>query len=463
MSQSAAECPGFEGPEKTIEIDFKPNKGPNKGLRELSRAQLDEICTAAKCTILCSMHGDDLDSYVLSESSMFIYAHKFVMKTCGTTTILKAVPVLTRMAKELEMEVEWFSYTRKDFIYPEYQLYPHSSTSDEVAYLQKLYPSGGAYILGPITADHWFVFVADFCERPTSESTDRTLNIMMYDMDPEVAAMFSKTNVKDSDADVTTLAGIDTLLPGSRIQEFVFEPWGYSMNGDANGSYFTIHITPESHCSYASFETNIRLDDYDVLVARVLGIFKPKRFTMTLFADEQGIQEMSGPLPLHTTLPRRSPSSPTPMSQGWGSGLRPIAMARKVGKGEGDDDDVQDKEIEGEEEEEESTRASTASADSGGDGRSGDGEGAEEEEDVDVEGDDEEGKNDEEEGGGEGARYTYRAASPDYADDVARVRRHSIAASGDVGLLEYARTAQSHTAFEGDYCCYLGNYVCVSS
>jgi hypothetical protein len=60
------------------------------------------------------------------------------------------------------------------------------------------------------------------------------------------------------------------------------------MNGLLFDSYWTIHITPESHCSYASFETNVRMRDYSALVRAVLGIFRPKRFTQTLFADDHG-------------------------------------------------------------------------------------------------------------------------------------------------------------------------------
>ena len=42
------------------------------------------------------------------------------------------------------------------------------------------------------------------------------------------------------------------------------------------GGFYTIHITPEAHCSYVSFETNIASSDYVALVEHVLSIFKPK-------------------------------------------------------------------------------------------------------------------------------------------------------------------------------------------
>ena len=50
------------------------------------------------------------------------------------------------------------------------------------------------------------------------------------------------------------------------------------MNGLADGGFFTIHITHEQHCSYASFETNIVVHNYTNLIQYVLQIFQPRVF-----------------------------------------------------------------------------------------------------------------------------------------------------------------------------------------
>jgi hypothetical protein len=99
MSTEEELSPGFEGVEKVLEIDFTPGLGPVRGLRDIPRAQLDELCTEARCTILDSLSNDRLDSYVLSESSLFIYPLKMIMKTCGTTTLLKCLPLLLSITK----------------------------------------------------------------------------------------------------------------------------------------------------------------------------------------------------------------------------------------------------------------------------------------------------------------------------------------------------------------------------
>lgn len=52
-------------------------------------------------------------------------------------------------------------------------------------------------------------------------------------------------------------------------------------------------VTPEADFSYASFETNVRLSNYDDIVRGVLEVFRPKKFTMTLFAETKGMEAIT--------------------------------------------------------------------------------------------------------------------------------------------------------------------------
>lgn len=89
---------GFEGYEKRLEISFfEPGlfaDPEGKGLRSLSKAQLDEFLGPAECTIVDSLSNECVDSYVLSESSLFIFPYKIIIKTCGTTKLLLSIPVI---------------------------------------------------------------------------------------------------------------------------------------------------------------------------------------------------------------------------------------------------------------------------------------------------------------------------------------------------------------------------------
>ena len=185
-SASGEVSPGFEGVEKVVEIDFAPGLGPANGLLAITREDWDAVLSDAKCTILDSLASASCTAYVLSESSLFVYPLKMVIKTCGTTTLLAALPRLLEITLKLAMRVEWVAYTRKDFKFPQAQKFPHRGPQEEIGYLKELFPEGSAFLMGPVTGDHWLVFVADYVDRATEDCVDRTLDIMMFDLDPEV-------------------------------------------------------------------------------------------------------------------------------------------------------------------------------------------------------------------------------------------------------------------------------------
>ncbi|CAM9159439.1 unnamed protein product [Choristocarpus tenellus] len=288
----------FEGPEKTLEVCFKPGIGHLLGCRGLTRQSLDRICRRAKCTILHKISNNHLDAYVLSESSLFVYAHKVVIKTCGTTTLLRCITTLLHEAgKEMGLVLEWVGYSRKNFTFPGDQLFPHSSFHQELQYLkahshlsQQL--NGAGYVLGPVTGDHWFVYVADKCDRPDYTSTDRTVNMMMFDMHPDVAKLFYK-EVCPTGRVMTQRSGISELVPGALMDDIAFDPCGYSMNAIQYESYYTIHVTPEEKCSYASFETNNPFRSYRSIINNVLHVFRPKRWVLTMVADKAGLNTLT--------------------------------------------------------------------------------------------------------------------------------------------------------------------------
>ncbi|CAI5734740.1 unnamed protein product [Hyaloperonospora brassicae] len=300
----------FEGPEKNLEIDFKAGVGCARGLREVSRSDLDEMLEAGQCQILSCISNDHIDAYVLSESSMFIYAHKIVLKTCGTTTLLKCLPFINTFAERLGLEIEWVNYSRKNYTFPEDQKYPHTSFETEVAFLSSYFPDGSAHVLGPLNHDHWYIYAwdADIHEQqPVAGATthaeggkelganESTLHVLMQDMHPSVAKQFFKSTDTTMVARRMTIeSGIRDLVPGATIDDFAFDPCGYSMNGILFDAYYTIHITPESHCSYVSFETNARLRSYASLLKNVLRCFRPAKYSVSVYTDRNALETAKG-------------------------------------------------------------------------------------------------------------------------------------------------------------------------
>jgi len=276
---------GFEGPEKKLEIRFRPVKDNAIGLRQFSQSKWQDVLNAVNCTIISTTVNDHFSSFVLSESSLFVYPYQVLLKTCGTTTLLLSLPGMEKLAESIGSEIELITFARKSLNFPERQLYPHNSFDDEVNYLNK-YFKGQGYTLGEcIQKDQWFLYIADFRSADRIESAhQQVFEVMMHDLDHDVMQNFYyKEGVT---AKMTTQAsGISTLLPGSVIDDFQFEPCGYSMNGLLNEWYWTIHITPEPHCSYVSFETNAPMNTYSRLLRKVLNVFKPGRATITVLAD----------------------------------------------------------------------------------------------------------------------------------------------------------------------------------
>jgi S-adenosylmethionine decarboxylase proenzyme len=117
--------PVFEGSEKRLEVDFTIAAGATagqQGLRALSRAQLDELMTHAHCCIVSSRRNEHFDAYVLSESSLFVYPTKWILKTCGTTRLLNSVPRLLEFAAALGLQPSRCKFSRATFLFPEQQV-----------------------------------------------------------------------------------------------------------------------------------------------------------------------------------------------------------------------------------------------------------------------------------------------------------------------------------------------------
>ncbi|OAY57012.1 S-adenosylmethionine decarboxylase proenzyme [Manihot esculenta] len=293
---------GFEGYEKRLEISFsEPGYFADPrgmGLRALSKSQLDEILKLAECTIVDSLSNDRVDSYVLSESSLFVYPYKIIIKTCGTTKLLLSIPAILELADTLSLTVRSVRYTRGSFIFPGAQSFPHRSFSEEIAVLDghfsKLGLNSIAYAMGnPDKSQKWHVYSASV-DSGCNSCSAYTLEMCMTGLDRDRASVFHKTQ-STSAAVMTEESGIRKILPESDICDFDFDPCGYSMNAIEGDAISTIHVTPEDGFSYASFEAvgyNFKDINLSQLLERVLVCFEPTEFSIALHSgllhDELG-------------------------------------------------------------------------------------------------------------------------------------------------------------------------------
>lgn len=376
-----------------------PPTAPPGGLKAVSAETWVGMLDMVNCKILSVLESDAVDAYLLSESSMFVFPHKLILKTCGTTTLLLGLQRMLHIAaveagfpfhnaesiSDIRAAATPYRvfYSRKNFLFPDKQRGPHRSWKQEVKYLDDMFDGGSAYMVGKMNGDHWYLYITSPNQSltppltpqstngqlgsattpvaaPSVEYNDETLEILMTDLDPENAKQFYLSNASavasdrlaaearearekavdslgdlsapldevdvfsngDTDLDgekldateaLTTeghalgtvvsescgLSGVypTTVYPDARVDAYLFSPCGFSANGvvpapasdqtDNTGHYFTVHVTPEPDCSYASFETNVPGSQNGrtttQIIEHVVSIFRPGRFSVTLF------------------------------------------------------------------------------------------------------------------------------------------------------------------------------------
>lgn len=247
-SCKAAPANNLSGPEKLLEVWFAPSADalppPARptGLKSVTQAKWTEMLDLVHCKILSVIESEDADAYLLSESSLFVFPHKLVLKTCGITTLLSGLPAIHEIAaldagfphtpanppamRAAAATPYRVFYSRKNFLHPEQQRGPHRSWRDEVRALDRLFQRGSAYMIGKMNGEHWYLYITepdvqltppatpehekvdvDTTEtktlnlpesvnglnldgRPADAAEDETLEILMTDLDEDNAKQF---------------------------------------------------------------------------------------------------------------------------------------------------------------------------------------------------------------------------------------------------------------------------------
>lgn len=295
---------GFEGFEKRLELHFFGDDPI--GLRRLSFKTLDRILAAVQCGVVSAVGNAYFDAYVLSESSLFLYPDKLVIKTCGTTGLLHCVPLLLHHAAALGLKLLRCKYTRGSFIFPMAQPAPHTSFKEEVLFLEKNLPASLRHRKARILPSHssrhkWHVYSA------SSKADDLsggpiTVEVCMTELDRAVADQFFRwpgeagLSGNEAGREMTRRAGIaDAASPRALICDFAFDPCGYSMNGLHFDRYTTIHVTPEEGYSYASYECVVTDESEIVSVLdKVNAVFRPGLMSVSVTGGTEEWIEIAG-------------------------------------------------------------------------------------------------------------------------------------------------------------------------
>jgi S-adenosylmethionine decarboxylase len=263
----------FEGPEKKVElavVDGYPS------LRALDADFWRSVVAAARAEVLSERSNAQVDGYLLSESSLFVFDQFVTMITCGRTTLVDAVE---RMLQRVDRDaVSVLVYERKNEHFP--QLQP-TTFHDDARRLRGMLP-GRAVRFG-VEHEH-AVRMFHTTRQHEPEADDRTLEVLMHGIDAEVAARFAAGAAQPFRA-ARELPGV---LDGYLIDEFRFQPYGYSANALKDGFYATLHVTPQAHGSYVSFETNDGTFGHDpgLFVRELVELFRPEAFDVVAFEPD---------------------------------------------------------------------------------------------------------------------------------------------------------------------------------
>jgi len=258
----------FEGAEKKIEIIVDPEAG---SLRRFDQ-HWPAVVAKANATILSTLKNQQCDAYLLSESSLFVMEHSLVMITCGSTSLVDAAEEILRFVPL--SAVRLLMYERKNEHNPDAQ---PSTFEGDVARLRR-HVAGDIYQFGVESGNHVKLF--HFCRSFSPVEHDMTLEILMHGLGAEARGAFTKDAFPKLHSDMA----VHRLIDGFAADDFLFDPYGYSLNATRGREYYTIHVTPQEGCSYASFETNHCFDgDMSQTIERVLRVFRPKSAALLLF------------------------------------------------------------------------------------------------------------------------------------------------------------------------------------
>lgn len=277
----------FEGSEKKIEVVLTPG---SINLRKLGRSYWQKIIEKCNATILSTVSTDKIDAYLLSESSLFVWEDRFLMITCGRTILINSG--LEFIKEHGTSAIELFIYQRKNEYLPHKQL---TIFEDDISKLKEIF-GGESYRFGRLDGHHNYLFHYATKEYQPAPN-DITAELLMYHIGGKGAQILRTEHQPKSV--IRDLFQLESNLKGFALDDFVFDPFGYSLNAVKDDRYLTIHITPQEDSSYVSFETNIELKTMPQLLSTIVNILDPQTFD-TIFYDRSCSHEFSKDyMPVH--------------------------------------------------------------------------------------------------------------------------------------------------------------------
>jgi S-adenosylmethionine decarboxylase len=267
----------FEGSEKKLEIIIDEDA---VNLLEIKDSFWTDVVKSCRAEIISTISNKYLKAFLLSESSLFVWKDRIVMITCGQTILANSVEYLiSELGRDV---VDSLIFQRKNEYDSRLQ---KSSFLDDVARFQHHFP-GKAFRLGYLDGHHNYIYHSNGALE--SSKDDNTAELLMYHITGDVRDILLTPN--QSKEVIRDLIKPESLFKGFQIDDFIFEPFGYSLNAINARDYATIHISPQEGTSYISFETNMNSEKTRELLPKIIDIFSPRSFDYIGFNHDEGIR-----------------------------------------------------------------------------------------------------------------------------------------------------------------------------
>lgn len=267
----------FEGSEKKAEIII--NSTHFSLLNDINDSFWQALVACSNAQILSRISNKNCKAFLLSESSLFVWADRFLILTCGVTTLVNSIEYFLKHIDN--KHVVQVIYRRKNEYFSHAQL---SCFGDDTKLLSQ-YIDGKAFRFGEMDSHHNYIFYQN--NNYKASENDKTYELLAY----QISEIASRTLTTQglSVQSIRDFFCIDALLPDFLFDDFVFKPYGYSLNAIKDNKYLTIHVTPQALSSYVSFESNINLVD---LAPQILSILQPTSFDLLSFNEFDFVEKV---------------------------------------------------------------------------------------------------------------------------------------------------------------------------
>jgi S-adenosylmethionine decarboxylase len=243
----------FEGAEKRITIIL------NRNIRNVyNKTWWEHHIKDIGCNILSMISNNFYDIYLLSESILLVSENLILIKTCGITSPLQ---ILSLIDPSFILNI---IYSHPNFLNLDEQPILYQNPNNIINFIKK-------YLDVPLIYKKLL-----FLHSITNNLSSNHNEIILWE--------FEWNN--------KFISIIRSALSDWVIDDYIFEPQGYSLNGCNQQQYITIHCTPNKECSYISIEYkgDIKIDVFQEIInllnPQKLGIISSSENILNLKIDK---------------------------------------------------------------------------------------------------------------------------------------------------------------------------------